>query len=484
MTKKLLSATDSFSITTTLPYINAEPHIGFANEIIGADVLARYHRDLLGEKVFFNTGTDEHGQKIYTKAQEVGLSPQAYCDQLVKPFRALRETLNLSWTNFIRTTDAHHLAASQEMWRRCAAAGDIYKKEYEVKYCVGCEMEKTDSELVDGRCPLHPDRDLENRCEENYFFRFSRYADKLLELYAERQHTFVRPAGRMKEIETLVKNGLRDFSISRLATKMPWGVPVPNDPEQVMYVWFDALTNYISTFGWPEDTAPAGWPAVQVCGKDNLRQQSAMWQAMLMSAGLPASRAILINGFINVNGQKMSKSLGNVISPKELVEKFGIDGTRFLLINLGSYNEDVDVSWEKLQTSYLSQLANGWGNLCSRVAKMLEKNDVLLTKFDKKQFVLDAKYRQLMDNYQISEALWWLNDQVRAVDSFLSAKKPWAIADNPQQVTEILVQATEKIRALAVEFQPFMPESAERVLAHFGDIKVTSLTPLFPRLED
>ena len=474
----------TFSITTTLPYINAEPHIGFANEIIGADVLARYHRDLLNEKVFFNTGTDEHGQKIYLKAKEAGLTPQAFCDQLVKPFKALRETLNLSWTNFVRTTDTHHLEASQEMWRRCLEAGDIYKKEYETKYCVGCEMEKTESELVDGRCPLHPDRDLEIRREENYFFRLSRYADRLLQLYADRNHDFVRPAGRMKEIESLAKSGLRDFSISRLAEKMPWGVPVPDDPEQVMYVWFDALTNYISTFGWPEDPKPAGWPAVQVCGKDNLRQQSAMWQAMLMSAGLPNSVKILINGFINVDGQKMSKSLGNVISPSELVEKFGIDGTRFLLINLGSYNEDVDVSWEKLKTSYTAILSNGLGNLCSRVAKMLEKNEIVLEKLDRNwhQEKLDIKYLELMNNDQISEALWYLEKQINALDNFLSEKQPWMIKDNPDQVAEILKEATEKIRILALEFLPFIPESAEKILEHFGGEKVASLAPLFPRL--
>ncbi|MDO8624647.1 MAG: methionine--tRNA ligase, partial [Candidatus Diapherotrites archaeon] len=228
----------TYSITTTLPYVNADPHIGFALEIVQADALARYHRGL-GMDVVFNTGTDEHGQKIYQKALDEGKEPKVYCDEYAAKFHGLRDALSLTYTHFIRTTEGKHLAAAQEFWRRCDANGDIYKKSYAVKYCVGCEMEKTDSELVDGRCPLHANRAMETIDEENYFFRWSNYQDKLLALY-DAQPDFVMPKERMNEIRAFVEGGLHDFSISRRKEKMPWGVPVPGDETQVMYVWFDA----------------------------------------------------------------------------------------------------------------------------------------------------------------------------------------------------------------------------------------------------
>ncbi|KKT81841.1 MAG: Methionine-tRNA ligase, partial [Microgenomates group bacterium GW2011_GWC1_44_9] len=276
-----------FYITTTLPYVNAEPHIGFAMEIIRADVLARLHR-AMGDEVFFNTGTDEHGQKIYQKAVEAGKEPKAYCDEYAERFGRLKRGLNLSYNNFIRTTDEHHLVAAQEFWKLCESKGDIYKKIYRIKYCVGCELEKTDSELINGKCPLHPTQELENIEEENYFFRLSNYQQKLLDLY-ESHPNFVIPDFRQNEMKIFVQGGLQDFSVSRVKAKMPWGVEVPGDPSQIMYVWFDALVNYISALGWPEtqERFDGFWPGIQVCGKDNLRQQTAMWQAMLMSAGLP-----------------------------------------------------------------------------------------------------------------------------------------------------------------------------------------------------
>ncbi|MEI8104061.1 MAG: methionine--tRNA ligase, partial [Candidatus Moraniibacteriota bacterium] len=365
-----------FYITTTLPYVNAKPHIGHALEFIEADAIARFHR-LLEEEVVFNTGTDEHGTKIYEKAQEAGQTPQEYCDVMVEHFRDIKreEFLNISYTNFIRTTDERHIRAAQEFWRRCDANGDIYKKQYKVKYCVGCELEKTDSDLIDGKCPDHPKMELQIIEEENYFFRFSKYQERLLKLYRDRPD-FVLPKKRLNEITAFVERGLQDFSISRLAAKMPWGIPVPNDNEQVMYVWFDALVNYISTLGWNSDDAHQFenfWPGVQICGKDNLRQQSAMWQAMLFSAGIEASKQILVNGFITVDGMKMSKSLGNVIAPEELVAKYGVDGTRYLLLSASPIGEDSDVSWDKLTEKYNADLANGLGNLVSRVLKLAEK---------------------------------------------------------------------------------------------------------------
>ena len=318
-----------FYITTTLPYVNADPHIGFAWELVQADAIARYHMSL-GEEVFFNTGTDEHGLKIYRKALEEGKEPQKYVDEHAAKFKNLKQALNLSENlHFIRTTDSSHKKAAQEFWKRClenidpeTGKPDIYKDKYKTKYCVGCELEKTDSELKDGHCSIHPGMEIEIIEEENYFFRWSRYREPLLKLY-EKNHDFVLPESKLNEIKNFVEAGLNDFSISRLKEKMPWGVPVPGDERHVMYVWFDALVSYISTLGWHENEenfrdfwgtkeTPNG---IQLAGKDQVRQQAAMWQAMLMSAELPSSKQIIIHGFITSNGEKMSKSLGNVIDP-------------------------------------------------------------------------------------------------------------------------------------------------------------------------
>src|SRR3989338_4707632 len=362
---------DKFYITTTLPYVNSKPHIGFALEIIQADAIARYQR-LLGKEVLFNTGTDEHGLKIYQKALEEGRDPKEYCDEYAAQFDALKEALNLSYTHFIRTTDESHVAAAQEFWRRCATNGDIYKKNYQINYCVGCELEKTESDLNDeGRCPIHPNLEMELIDEENYFFRFSKYQEPLLTLYRD-VSTFVLPQHRLLEIRKFTEKGLEDFSISRLKKKMPWGVPVPDDSDHVMYVWFDALVNYISTLGWPDSKFEAWWPGVQIAGKDNLRQQSSMWQGMLMSAGVAPSRQILIHGFITSGGQKMSKSLGNVVDPFELVQTHGIDALRFYLLKEIPTAEDGDFNDERFEVAY-SQLANDLGNLLSRTVAMMEK---------------------------------------------------------------------------------------------------------------
>ncbi len=467
----------SFYITTTLPYVNAQPHIGFGLEIIEADVIARYHR-LLGEEVVFNTGTDEHGQKIYQKALEEGKEPKDYCDEYAKKFDNLKQLLNLSYTNFIRTTDEHHIKAAQEFWRRCDQNGYIYKKLYKVKYCVGCELEKTDSELVDGRCPLHPNKELELREEENYFYRVSAFEQKLLDFY-EQHPQFVIPEGKFAEIRAFVQHGLQDFSISRLKAKMPWGIDVPGDSEHVMYVWFDALVNYISTVGWPHEMPQFDrfWPVVQLAGKDNLRQQSAMWQAMLMGAGVENSKQILINGFISVNGQKMSKSLGNVISPGQLVERYGVDGARYLLVSLGSFAGDMDVSFERLDEKYTADLANGVGNLCSRVAKMCEKAGV---EFAQEKIELSSEFMKHMSSFELDKGLTYVMQVVSDLDKSLAISQPWKKTGDEQR--EILCDAVAKIRLIAAHLQPFMPETAKTIAERFNQTKITALVPLFPRL--
>ncbi|MGD9129560.1 MAG: methionine--tRNA ligase [Candidatus Woesebacteria bacterium] len=483
-----------FYLTTTLPYVNASPHIGFGLEITEADVIARYMMMKLGERnVFFNTGTDEHGQKIYQKAMEAKLDPQKYCDQYAAKFADLKKQLNLKYNHFIRTTEQHHVKAAQEFWRRCQKNADIYKKLYKIKYCVGCELEKTDSELLDGKCQLHPNRDLEIREEENYFFRFSKYQQALLDLYQQQPH-FVKPVSKMKEIISFVKQGLQDFSISRLKSKMPWGIPVPGDKEHVMYVWFDALINYISTIGWPDDTdsfrkywpglpesetlAPEKISCIQLAGKDNLRQQSAMWQAMLLSAGLPTTQQILINGFISIDGQKMSKSLGNVISPKQMVERYGTDATRYLLISLGAFSSDMDVNWDKFDNKYTADLTNGLGNLCSRVAKMCEKAGIGSVEAKIK---LNANYEQAMTNFELNDALSETMLLISKEDQFLSEAKPWQLAGEDQAL--ILANSATNILTIAHHLQPFMPETAQKILDHFNKKKIVALKALFPRLK-
>ena len=467
-----------FYITTTTPYVNADPHIGFALEVITADVIARYHSQL-GEEVVFNTGTDEHGLKIYQQAQTEKLTPQQFTDKYSQRFRELKGLLNLGFTNFIRTTEKHHEAAAQEFWRRCDAHGDIYKKLYKIKYCVGCELEKTESELVDGKCPIHPNKILEIIEEENYFFRFSRYQKQLLELY-KNNHLFVLPREKYNEIVAFVAGGLQDFSISRVKAKMPWGILVPGDDAQVMYVWFDALINYISTLGWPENTDNFTnfWPGVQIAGKDNLRQQAAMWQAMLMSAGLPQSECILINGFISVDGKKMSKSLGNVIAPDEMVQRYGIDGTRYLLVRLGPIGGDMDVSWEKFDTTYNADLANGLGNLVARVAKLCQTSG-----FDfpnDMSGVFRTSVADALKGYRLDLAMEQIWKRISEVDKQIDSATPWKLTG--AQLKSVLMELVAHLRQIGYELQPFMPQTAEKLMATFTGPRVSAPAPLFPRL--
>ena len=468
-----------FYITTTTPYVNADPHIGFALEIVQADVLARLHR-LAGDEIFFNTGTDEHGQKIYQKAIEAKKDPQAYCDEYAAKFDNLKSSLNLSYTNFIRTTDPHHKKAAQEFWKLCAAKGDIYKANYQVKYCVGCELEKTDSELADGKCPVHPNLKLEMRKEENYFFRWSAYQSKLLEFY--NQHPkFIIPDFRFNELKQFVSGGLQDFSISRLKEKMPWGVAVPDDPDHVMYVWFDALVNYISATGWPEDIKSFGawWPGIQIAGKDNLRQQSAMWQAMLMSAGLPNTKQIMIHGFITSGGQKMSKSLGNVVSPYDLVGKYGIDAARYYLLAKINPFEDSDFTYEKFENAYTSDLANGLGNLVQRVAKLCELKKFVLSTSSPSNSSFPSISSHI-ENFEFNLALEELWQNFSALDAKINLDKPWEKTDD--KAGKDLKAYVAKLSRLAIPLSIFLPETAAKIQQIFKGPKIVApSSPLFPR---
>lgn len=479
-----------FYITTTLPYVNASPHIGFALEIIQADVIARHQR-ILGKEVIFNTGTDEHGLKIYRKSLEEKKDPQEYVNEYAGKYDKLKQALGLSYTNFLRTSVAHHKAAAQEFWKRCAKSGDIYKKNYKIKYCVGCELEKMDSELTDGKCSVHPNLDLEQIEEKNYFFRFSKYQKPLLELY-KKYPDFILPFSRMKEIKNFVRQGLRDFSVSRLKEKLPWGVPVPGDESQIMYVWFDALINYISTLGWPKNQKKFGefWgselnpKAVQVAGKDNLRQQTAMWQAMLLSAGLPNSRQIFIHGFITASGQKMSKSLGNVVDPFELTEKYGTDAVRYFLLREIPSAEDGDFTYEKFEQRYNADLAKGLGNFTARTITLSGKiesrnlNPKSTSQSLKSKTIIKKTWEKrdrALESFKFNEALIAIWELISFCDKYIEKERPWEIGK--EKVIDDLIGVLKEIAGLLA---PFLPETSEKILIQ---IKNQKSDPLFPRID-
>lgn len=472
-------------ITTTLPYVNADPHVGHALEFIEADFLVRTLR-VQNTEVFFNIGTDEHGAKVAQKAKEEGKDPQTYVDEYAKRFKDLAGQLDISYDSFIRTTDPAHVAAAQAFWTRCVGAGDIYKAAYEVKYCIGCELEKTDSELIDGRCSLHPNVDIEVRKEENYYFRFSKYQGALLSHYVE-QKNFVIPTERMHEITSFVSAGLKDFSISRRKEKLAWGVPVPGDPDHVMYVWFDALVNYISAIGWPADEGRfmKWWPVTQFAGKDNLRQQAAMWQAMLLSAKLPLSQGVFIHGFITSEGKKMSKSLGNVINPLTLIEKYGVDAVRYVLLRHTNPFEDSDLTLESIYEHYTAHLTNGLGNLVARVMTLAEthlSHPVVLMADDTK---VEQEFLEKVETFRFSEAMDFIFEKVSAADVFMTTHMPYkkikstdvAEQESARADIEYLVR---QLAVIAAHLAPAMPRTAILIAEAVRLNKKP--TNLFPRL--
>jgi methionyl-tRNA synthetase len=470
-------------LTTTLPYVNSDPHIGFALEIIQADVLARAWR-LQGDDVFFNTGTDEHGQKIFQKAESEGQDIQAYVDHYAEEFKKLGAALGLSYDNFIRTTDLGHVQAAQELWKRCEAAGDIYKKKYTGLYCVGDEMFVKETDLVNGRCPNHPNQDLVTIEEENYFFKFSAYQEKLL-AYLSNESVII-PEFRRKEALNFVQGGLEDFSISRETARMNWGVPVPGDDSQVMYVWFDALTNYISTLGWPED--PQGrfkkfWTegtVTQVAGKDQVRFQSLMWQAMLMSADIKNTDQVFYHGFINSGGQKMSKSIGNVISPYELIEKYGMDATRYLLLRHTHPTDDSDITWERLDEWYTANLVNGLGNLVARVMKLAETH--LETPVQRPEVSpFNDEYWGMLATFEFSKLADLVWEHIQRVDERITKDEPFkVIKTDPEAGKKSIVELVTELYQIGRLLNPIMPATNELIKKTILENKKPE--NLFPRL--
>jgi methionyl-tRNA synthetase len=481
-----MSSKKSFYITTTLPYVNADPHVGHAMEFVRADVVARYKK-AQGYDVFFNTGTDEHGLKIFRKAEEQGIHTQQYVDGFALRFKELVKTLGmLDDIHFTRTTDEHHKRAAQEFWLRCKKNGDIYKKNYKVKYCVGCELEKTESELVNNHCPIHPNLEIELIEEENYFFKFSNYQKPLLDLY-KKNPELVIPDFRFNEIKAFVERGLEDFSISRLKVKMPWGVEVPEDPDHVMYVWFDALVNYISTLGWPtsQDLFEKFWvrgTPVQYCGKDNLRQQSAMWQAMLLSAGISPTHNIIINGFITRDGQKMSKSLGNVLNPFDVVKEYGADVFRYYAIRELNPFEDSDMSPESIKAAYNTNLANGLGNLTSRILKMATSYDVKipakLLSVDSESTALDNEAYAAFNLKHVADNIW---SSINELDATIQKQEPFKVFKvDPEKAKKIVHDLVVNLYSIAVRLEPIMPDTAITIQSLIKENKMP-VKPLFLR---
>lgn len=474
---------ESRYITTTLPYVNASPHIGFALEVIQADALARFYR-FIGNEVFFSTGTDEHGQKVAQKAEKEGKEIQEYVDHYSREYKKLKNALGLSNDGFIRTTSDIHKKAASELWKRCEAAGDIYKKSYNGLYCVGDEMFLKDSDIVDGKCPNHPNMEPVEIEEENYFFALSKYEDELLEYLSN--PISVVPDWRREEAIHFVKNGLEDLSISRDKERMNWGIPVPGDDSQVMYVWFDALTNYISTIGWPDDidgNFKKFWDegtTLQVAGKDQVRFQTITWQAMLMSAGLPTTDTIFYHGFITSGGQKMSKSLGNVISPFELVEKYGTEATRFFLLKHVHPLDDTDITWERLDEWYTADLVNGVGNLASRIMKMAETH--LAEPVERPETVgFPEEYTNAIENFRMDQALDYVWKRIGDLDEKIAVTEPFKLVKVDTDAAVLLIQElTLELYTIGRMLHPFMPETCVAI----KDAVLANRKPenLFPRI--
>lgn len=476
-------------ITTTLPYVNADPHLGHALEFVEADAYARYRR-LIGDEVFFNTGTDEHGVKVYQKALAAGEEPMVYATRYAERFRKLLALLSLSEHNFIRTTDAMHIAAAQEFWRRCEKNGFIYKKKYTGRYCIADEIFLARRDLDEhGRCKNHPDREPAEIEEENYFFKFSAFREKLLSLYKETPE-FVVPKERLHEIEKFVEGGLEDFSISRLKERMPWGVPVPGDDEHVMYVWFDALVNYISAIGWPDkqEEFEKWWPVIQFAGKDNLGHQAARWQAMLFAVGLPPSQQVVIHGFITSGGVKMSKSVGNVIDPFDIIERFGADALRYYLLREVSPFEDGDFTEERFIETYNANLANGIGNLTSRIMKMATQYDVRIEAPSDCEVIHhgapsgEEMVWRPMDEYRFNDAMDAIWNEVQNLDISIQKTEPFKkvkiAPDEAKKDVDILLKHLWNI---GVFLEPFLPDTAEKIRNAIKNHEMPA--PLFKRIE-
>ncbi len=469
-----------FYITTSIPYTNAPPHIGHVLELIQVDVLARHHR-VLGEDVFFLTGTDEHGQKTLKAAETAGKDPNIYADEISQKFRDLKTLLNLSNDDFIRTTDKiRHMRAVYKLWEKYKKEGDIYKKKYKGLYCQGCEAFKTQKELVDNKCVIHQ-KEVEKIEEENYFFKLSKYLPKIRKI-VEKDKIKIIPESKKNEILGMIKAGMEDVSFSRAKEKY-WGWPVPGDNSQVFYVWQDALPNYISAIGYADNDKKFKkyWPANAHCiGKDIIKFHCIFWPAMLLSAGLELPKLIFVHGFINVGGQKMSKSLGNVIDPFELVKKYGADAVRYYLLREIPSTEDGDFTYEKFEQRYNSDLAGGIGNLVSRTVALAKKLNVSKgkpsLKIKKSAGKTKKECEKHLKDFKFNEALKSIWELIGFCDKYINDGRPWEGKENAKQVVFDSLFVLQNVADLLL---PFLPATSEKIKQA---IESKNQTAIFPRI--
>jgi methionyl-tRNA synthetase len=469
-----------FYVTTPIYYVNDVPHIGHTCTTIAADIIARYHK-LLGEEVFFLTGTDEHGAKVAEAAKEKGLSPQEFCDQVAKNFQEIWPKLNIKYDYFIRTTNPDHEKIVQEIIQKIYENGDIYKAKYEGLYCVGCEKFITEAELVNGRCPLHPNEDVQKQAEENYFFKLSQYVPQLIKAIENPKDKFyyqISPQSKKEEVLSKLNASVPDLSISR--ANVSWGIPLPWDKSQTIYVWVDALINYYSALKINKNEE--FWPAnLHLLAKDILWFHAVIWEAMLLSAKIPLPKEVFVHSFYLIDGQKMSKSLGNVISPQELLDKFGVDGTRYLITACFPYDHDSDVGWKKFTEKYNADLANGLGNLVSRVAKLCESSIInhqssIISLKDKKF----QEYNKNLEEFRFNDVLAFIWEKISQADKDIDSHHPWNLKG--KELEKVLQPLVEKIQEIAFLLKPFIPETAEKIEKQFAGPKIKSEKPLFPRI--
>jgi methionyl-tRNA synthetase len=469
---------DVFYITSAIPYVNAEPHVGTAYEIIACDFVARYRR-LRGDRVHFLTGTDEHSINVARSAAEQGITPQEWTDRMVPKWQQVWDRLLISNDDFIRTSEPRHAERVQRFVQLLHDRGEVYLGTYEGPYCVSCEEFKQESELVDGKCPIHliP---VERLKEDNYFFPLSKYQGPLLRLYDEHPE-FVQPDFRRNEVVAFVRNGLRDLSISRSGSD--WGIPVPWDPSHVIYVWVDALLNYITAPGFGVDGSlfDSVWPCdVHVIGKDITRFHAIIWPALLMAAGVEVPRTVFVHGFLTVGGEKMSKSRGTGVHPFELLDRFGVDSYRYYFMREIPFGQDGSYSLESMTSRHNADLANGLGNLASRVLAMIASSfdgkvpDPQAGEEDDLPAVIASairRYDELVVGVQIQPALGAVWDVVSRANQYLVEKEPWKLAKDPSKRDElsgVLYAAAETLRILAILIQPIMPSAAQRLWDQLG----------------
>jgi methionyl-tRNA synthetase len=475
---------NKFYVTTAIPYVNAKPHIGNAMDYMLADVLARYHAQQ-GEMVAFQVGTDEHGTKIAAKAKELGQDPKAYTDEIVKVFYNFLKAMDIKYTDFIRTTDPAHEKVAQTIWTQLKEY--IYKGTYEGWYCTGCEAFVTAKEATanNGVCPLH-NKPYEKLSEENYYFKLSAFGDQIKQTFRAGELKIV-PKFREHEIVNLIDSGLEDISISRPKKNLSWGIPVPGDDSQVMYVWFEALMNYITILGYPDGQKYRDfWPAeVQIVGKDILRFHAAIWPAMLIGLDIPLPKVLLVHGFVLADGQKMSKSIGNVIDPIEIINGYGVDAFRYYFLRHIPTQDDGDFSWKKFETAYNNELANELGNLVQRIMSMITRyQEGVIGELPRPKH--DAgSYHQAINDLQFDQALDFIWMKIRELNIYLEEVKPWTIAKqgDAEHLQEVLLHSAATLLQIATLLEPFLPNTSAIMTKIFTSGVITPYKGvLFPKI--